>query len=84
MRRIRVVAAKIVEQRVKEAQESLDSDGALPPKKDVMSLLIQARMREEGEPGMKMTDEMVMEQAVSRAIYLIAQLSIDFILLYYS
>lgn len=64
MNRVKVFAAAIVKQRIAEAQEAMDSGGSIKGKKDVMSLLIQARMREEGEAGYRMSDEEMVEQVV--------------------
>lgn len=65
MRRIREISAKIVQQKIADTAAVAPSDCALPNKKDVMSLLVQARMREPTDSGFTLTDDMMIEQVVS-------------------
>lgn len=65
MATIRRVASGIVQERINEARAVMESDSVLPGKKDVISLLIQARMKDENDAGFKLSDEQLMEQVVS-------------------
>lgn len=65
MRRIKAVSASILAEAKADAAAVAASDSTLAGKKDIMSLLVQSRMREASEgPGYKMTDAMMMEQVV--------------------
>ena len=79
MHRVKTFAASIVQERIQEARAVIASDSALPGKKDVMSLLVQARMREEDESGYKMSDEDMVEQVV-RSCSLFISMSLIFFL----
>ena len=67
MHRIKAVSRGMLEEKIREAR-ALEGDSEMKGKKDVMSLLVQARMREAkgagGEGGYRMSDEMMMEQVV--------------------
>ncbi|EJD08216.1 cytochrome P450 [Fomitiporia mediterranea MF3/22] len=66
MRRIKRVSAMILEDAKSHAAAVVASDSTLACKKDVMSLLVQARMREGSSgPGFSMTDAMMMEQVLT-------------------
>lgn len=65
MRRIKTVSASILAEAKADAAAVAASDSTLAGKKDVMSLLVQSRLREAIEgPGYRMTDAMMMEQVV--------------------
>ena len=65
MRRIREVSAKILQKKIADTAAVTPSDSTLPNKKDVMSLLVQARTREPTDSGFTLTDDMMIEQVVS-------------------
>lgn len=65
LHRIKRFATSLVAERIAEAGGKEKKDSALPDKKDVMSILIQARLREEGEDGYRMTDSEMVEQVVN-------------------
>ncbi|KAI5117975.1 hypothetical protein M0805_004908 [Coniferiporia weirii] len=66
MRRIKQVSASILEEKVAEAAAVSASDSILSGKKDVMSLLVQARVQEATDgSGFKMSDSMMMEQVLT-------------------
>lgn len=65
MRRIRNVSIEILQEKIADTAEIASSDRTLASKKDVMSLLVQARMREPTDSGFKLTDDMMTEQVVS-------------------
>ena len=66
MRRIKNVSAGILAEKISEASAIVASDSTLEGKKDVMSLLVQSRIRDlgHGSEGYKMSDSMMMEQVV--------------------
>ena len=67
MRRIKSVSASILAEKISEASAIVANDSTLEGKKDVMSLLVQSRIREfgHGSGGYKMSDSMMMEQVAS-------------------
>ena len=66
MRRVKRISASILEEKIADATAILAGDSAISGKKDVMSLLVQARMQESDEgSGYRMSDEMMMYQVVS-------------------
>lgn len=65
MWRIRKVSAEILQEKIADSVAIAESDSTLAGKKDVMSLLVQARMREATDSRLTMTDDMMMEQVVS-------------------
>lgn len=70
MRRIKCVSAKMLQEKVREAR-AIAGDAEMKGKKDVMSLVVQARMREAkgtGEGGYRMSDAMMMEQVVRSSL----------------
>lgn len=60
MRRIKAVSAEVLQEKVSDSAVSASDTAS---KRDIMSLLVQARKREEGQ-GYRMSDEMMMEQVV--------------------
>jgi len=66
MRRIKNVSAQILREKVAETAAVPASDSTL--KRDIMSLLVQARTAE-ASGAYKMSDEMMMEQMVGPASF---------------
>ncbi|KAI0345150.1 cytochrome P450 [Trametopsis cervina] len=70
MRRINTISSQILRERTMDAMAIAASDSTLAGKKDIMSLLVQARMREAAaavgaDAGMVMSDEMMMQQVLT-------------------
>ncbi|KAI0688622.1 cytochrome P450 [Cytidiella melzeri] len=70
MRRIKAIAARILEERTKDAMAVGAADSLLAGKKDIMSLLVQSRMQDRrtgvgAGTKMIMSDEMMMEQVLT-------------------
>ena len=70
MHRIKQVSAQMLQEKVTEAAAIASGDSSLAGKKDIMSLLVQARTQEKNSSGsggakMTMSDSMMMEQVVS-------------------
>ncbi|KIK58654.1 hypothetical protein GYMLUDRAFT_694329 [Collybiopsis luxurians FD-317 M1] len=66
MHTIKRVSTQMVQDKIKESIESgmVEGDSELSGKKDIMSILIRARMREVGD-GYKMSDEAMMAQVLT-------------------
>jgi hypothetical protein len=67
MHRIKKISAQILAQKMREASEVASSDDVA--KRDIMSLLVRARMNEKGD-GYQMSDAAMIEQVVRRCILL--------------
>ncbi|KAL5531870.1 hypothetical protein ACEPAF_5433 [Sanghuangporus sanghuang] len=65
MHRIERVSSKILSDANAHATAVASSDSTLKGKKDVMSLLVQARMNESDGSGYKMSDSMMMQQVLT-------------------
>lgn len=66
MRRIKLVSSQILQERFEETAAFVAAGGSTL-NRDIMSLLLEARLRE-GEDGYKMDDKMMIEHVV-RTIY---------------
>ncbi|KAL5512545.1 hypothetical protein ACEPAG_3198 [Sanghuangporus baumii] len=65
MHRIERVSSKILSDANSHATAVASNDSTLKGKKDVMSLLVQARMNESDGSGYKMSDSMMMQQVLT-------------------
>ncbi|KAI0818507.1 cytochrome P450 [Irpex lacteus] len=70
IRRIKIISAKILEERTKDAMAVAAADSYLAGKKDILSLLVQSRMQDRTHGAgagskMIMSDEMMKEQVLT-------------------